>query len=352
MSKKHFSALLLITILVAALVLLIPGKTAKESAFEKHRLLPALAPIVNDIEYLQLTGAEGKIIATLNRRDGNWLLAEFSDYHADWTVLRQLLSDLAAAEVIEKKTSNPEFYSRLGVEDVAAPDAGGVLIGFAQDTGLPSLIAGDRAQGRQGQYVRLSGGDQSLLIDRLLNVPTDSLQWLDREIIDIPEGEVVEASIIHPDGEQILLQKVSADDTDFELQNIPSGREVKSNWTVNSIGGNMASLRLDAVAPDSDIDWSDAVEFRVLTADGLQVSAQLVSTQDQYWIKLSASAYQRADPGEPVEPGVQTDVPPEAAERAKRINERVTGWAYRISQYKYEAMTKRLDEVLKEPETS
>ncbi|MEE8340078.1 MAG: hypothetical protein V3R56_08020, partial [Xanthomonadales bacterium] len=96
MSKKHFSGLLLVTTVVAVLVLLVPGKTAKESAFHKHPLLPGLAALVNDIEYVRLTGAGGKIIATLNRRDGQWLVAESSDYRADWTVLRQLLSDLAA----------------------------------------------------------------------------------------------------------------------------------------------------------------------------------------------------------------------------------------------------------------
>ncbi len=351
MSKKHFSTLLLVTAVVAVLVLLVPGKTAKESAFQKHHLLPGLAALVNDIEYVRLTGAGGETIATLNRRGGKWLVAESSDYRADWTVLRQLLSDLAAAEVIEGKTSNPELYTRLGVEDVDGPDAEGLLIGFAEETGLPSLIVGNKAQGREGQYVRLSGSDQSALIDRALTVPGEMQQWLDRDIIDIQEGELVEISVIHPDGEQILLQKASADDTDFELQMIPEDREIKSNYTVNSIGGGMASLRLDAVVPASNIDWSNAVEIRVLTADGMRVSAKLVSKEDQHWISLSASEYQPAGSGEPVEPGTETDAPLEPAERVKRINVRVTGWAYRIPQYKAEVLTKQMDDLLKPLET-
>ena len=349
MNKKHFSTLLLVTTVVAVLVLLVPGKTSKESAFHKHRLLPGLATLVNDIEYVRLTGAGGVTIATLNRRGGNWLVAESSDYPTDWTVLRQLLSDLAAAEVIEEKTSNPELYTRLGVADVDGPDAAGVLIEFAEETGLPALIAGNKAQGRGGQYVRLSGSEQSVLIDRVLTVPGDMQQWLDREIIDVQEGELVEVSATHPDGEQILLQKVSADDADFALQMIPEGREIKSNYAVNSIGGGMASLRLDEVVPASDIDWSDAVEIRVLTADGLQVFAKLVSREDQSWISLSASAYLRAGSGEPIETGTEADASLELAERVSRINERVTGWAYRIPQHKSEVLTKRMDDLLMAP---
>lgn len=351
MSKKHFSTLLLVTVVVAVLVLLVPGKTAKESAFHKHRLLPGLATLVNDIEYVRVTGAGSETIATLNRRGGKWLVAESSDYRADWTVLRRLLSDLAAAEVTEGKTSNPELYKRLGVEDVGAPDAAGLLIGFAEETGLPSLIVGNKAQGRQGQYVRLSGSDQSALIDRVLIVPGDMQQWLEREIIDIQQAELVEISLTHPDGEQIVLQKASADDTDFELQKIPDGREVKSNWTVNSIGGGLVSLRLDAVVPASDIDWSDAVKIGALTADGLQVSAQLAFVEDQYWISLSASAYQETGSDEPTDAGMETDAFLELTERVNRITDRVTGWAYAIPQYKAEALTKRMDDLLKPLDT-
>lgn len=348
MGKKHFSTLLLVTVMVAALVLLVPGKTGKESAFQKYRLLPGLATLVNEIEYVQLTGAGGEIIATLIRRGGKWLVAESSNYRADWTVVRQFLSDLAAAEVIEGKTSNSEFYTRLGVEDVDGPDAAGVLIGFAEETGLSSVIVGNKAQGREGQYVRLLGSVKSALIDRAMTVPRDVQQWLDRKIIDVQEGEVVEISINHPDGEQVFLRKVSADDTDFELQNVPQGQEIKSNWTVNSIGGGMASLRLDAVVPASDIDWTDAVKVSVLTAGGLQVSAKLVSTQEQHWISLSASAYQPAGSGEP---GTETDAPLEPAERVSRITDRVTGWAYAIPVYKAEVLTKRMEDLLKPLET-
>jgi hypothetical protein len=262
-------------------------------------------------------------------------------------VLRQLLSDLAVAEVIEGKTSNPELYARLGVEDVDGPDAAGVLIEFAEESSLPALIVGNMAQGREGQYVRLRGSGQSVLIDRALTVPGDMQQWLDREIIDVREGELVEISVTHPDGEQILLRKVSADDTDFDLREIPEGREVKSNWAVNSIGGGLASLRLDAAVPASDIDWTDAVKIRVLTADGLQVSAKLVSSEDQHWISLSASAYQPVGSGEPIAPAAETDASLELTERVKRINERVTGWAYRIPQHNAEVLTKRMDDLLK-----
>ena len=106
----------------------------------------------------------------------------------------------------------------------------------------------------------------------------------------------------------------------------------------------MASLRMDAVMPDKDFDWSDAVEIRLLTADGLQVTAKLVSAQEQHWIRLNADVYQASGSDE----SADNSGP---AERANRINERVGGWAYQIPQYKSDTMTKRMEDLLQTAES-
>jgi len=340
MSKKHFSWLLIVTAVFAALVLLIPEKTGKESSLGKHALMPGLAAVVNELDYIRLTAGGGEVIATLKRSDSQWQVSEASSYPADWVRLKALLSDLSLAEVVEDKTSNPEFYTRLGVEDVSTDGASGVMIEFSDESGLPAVIVGNQATGREGQFLRLHKEDKSVLLDRKLDVPRDRMQWLDRDIIDIADSEVLEVTSTHPGGEVLSARKASADDADFELQGIPEGGEIKSNWTVNSMGGSLASLSLDEVVPDSEIDWSEAVVFTVLTVDGLQVSVDLVSREESHWIRLVAAVYQ------PDEEGAGQE-----NERLKQINDRVGGWAYRIPQHKYDAMTRRMDDMLKSTET-
>jgi len=351
MSKKHFSWLLIVTAVVAALVLLVPGKTGKESTFEKHPLVPGLAAVVNELDYIRVTAGGGAIIATVERSDGQWRVLEVSSYPADWVMLKALLSDLSKSEVTEDKTSNPEFYARLGVEDVSIDGAGGILIEFADEVALPALIVGKQATGREGQYLRLLDQDRSALIDRKLNVPRDRMQWLDRAIVDVSDNEVVEVTITHPDGEVLNTRKASADDADFELLNIPDGGEIKSNWTVNSISGSLSALTLDAVAPESEIDWSDAIVFSLLTADRLRLSVDLVIREDEHWIRLQATALPLAG----IEPEQAADELPAAmadvAGRVNRINARVTAWAYRIPQNKFDTMTRRMADMLKAEDT-
>jgi len=358
MSRRHFSLLLGVTLVVALLVLLVPGKTGRESEVEKSRLLSELQQQVNQLDWLRIIGPGDEVIVTLSRGEGYWRVDEVHGYRADWVQLKTLLSDLAQAQVIELKTGNPDYYDRLGVADVAQPDAGGVMIEFRESSGLPALVVGNRAQGRDGHYVRLQDATESVLIDRSLEVPRDRVSWLEKEIVHVADSEVVEVELLHADGERVVARKVSAEDEDFALQDVPDGREVQSAWTVNSLANGLASLTLDEVVPETALDWSGAGRFGLVTADGLRLDADLVavdsppgeeSGETGYWIRLQAGLYQTA-----VESGV--DAPEEGAaessERAATINQRVAGWAYRIPKYKFDAMTKRMEDLLKAPDAS
>jgi hypothetical protein len=348
MSRKHFSWLLFMTFIVAALVLMVPGKTGKESSIEQKVFLPGAAAKVNEIEWLRLTSAGNVTVATLKREGTAWIVEEASGYRADWDRLKTLLTGLSQAKVIEMKTANSEYYPRLGVENVSLPEAGGVMIEFSADSGLPALIIGKSAQGRDGQYARLRDSVESTLIDRRIDVSATRSDWLDKTIVDISDAEVVEVAINHPDGESIKALKYSADDENFKLQDIPEGKEIKSDWTVNTLGGALAALSLESVAPDDDFDWNDAIRFRLLTADGLLLESELLAveadetTEGEYWIRLQAGLYTTAFESQV---GAVDDATGTSA-RAEAINKRVKGWAYRIPEYTFDLMTRRKDDLL------
>lgn len=348
MSRKRFFWLLTTTLLLAVLVLVIPGKTGKESTIEKSAFLPDLAKQVNEVAWVRITRGGGESVATLRRIDQSWVVEEASNYRADWSQVKALLAALSQAEVVEQKTSNPDYYARLGVEDVSSPGAGGMLITFAEDSGLPAVIIGNRAQGRSGQYVRLQGSAASVLIDTTIDLPRDRDDWLSKTIIDVPDAEVVEVRIEHSDGENIRAVRRSADDENLELQDVPAGRAIKSEWSVNSLANSFAALDLQAVVPATQINWDGAVKFWELTADGLTVEGELVEVaagdedaQPEHWIRLEAGVYTTS-----MDPTKESVDAPEATARASEINDRVSGWAYQIPGYRFETMTQRMDDLL------
>jgi len=380
MSSKHFSWLLAATLVIGIVVALLPERTSKDSEFEAQPLLPDLAGQVNELELVQVVGAGNVTLATLQRQDNSWVVEEFQGYTANWPQLRELLAALAKARIVEPKTSNPEYFSRLGVSDVANADSKAVQLQLKGKQLDLRVLVGNAAEGREGQYVRLPGGDRAFLIDQKLDIPAEAKDWLQRDIVNISDAEVVEFELQHSDGAVIKASKASADDEDFVLQDIPEGREVSSSWSVNSIANALSNLQLDAVAAADTVDFTAATKFRLLTADGLEVLAELVEVEEQDWLRLSASVHESEAtkaiaelvqnleevPALADEEGVtetaasdaantEADAEAEPAEategaaqqRAEEINRRVHGWAYVIPSFKADSINKRLNDLLK-----
>ena len=324
MSKRHFSYLLIVAVVVAIAVVLVPSKTGQQAERESGPFLPELAERVNDVVLIRVSANGGAEVLNLERRDSTWVVQESSGYPADWSVLKPLLANLSQAVVLEEKTSNPEYYHRLGVEDPGSEDSASKLIEFPGEETIPAVIVGNRAQGREGQYLRLQGEARSVLIDRTLTLPLNSTGWLAREIVDIADDDVVSVRVTHADGELVEITRPSSDVTDFTLLNIPEGREAASTWTVNQVAGVFSGLELEDAAPVDDIDWSDAGELVLTTSAGLEVKALMKEDEEHRWLRVEANG----------------------SDQAESINQRVTGWAYRIPLYKFDAMNKRMDDVL------
>ena len=346
MNRTLFSGLIILTLIAVVVAFSLSREAAGPGDSPAGLLMPQLPAQVNEIDWIRVSTA-GETVATALRDDGAWVIEEAGGYRADWPVVQALLSGLSSAEIVEPKTANPDYYERLGVQDPSLPDAPGVLVEFRPATGLPGVIIGNEPQGRGGQYLRLADSAQTVLIDRELDAPKTTDGWVDSEIIDISDDEVVEVAITHPDEDDIVARKVSADDENFILQNIPEGMNVRSAWSVNALAGGFSGLEADEVRPADEIDWSGAVRYRVVTVDGLLAEARAVavSSEDEedesFWILLEAGTYTTALDGA-TEQGGEV----EAAGRAGEINERTRGWAYRIPGSRHDTMTKTMDELL------
>ncbi len=216
MSRKAFSVIAItLALVLAAIFLLLPAQTSRDGIGTADQLLPGLAARVNDVDRIVAVGAGDTVIATLNRNDATWTVSELAGYPVDLDILRPILAGLAQAEVIEQKTANPEYYARLGVEDVSLPDAGGIRLDLSAGDQSWSLIVGKEAANRGGFYLRTVDADASVLADFDENIPADAAGWVDDRVIDLMAGEVAEVQILHPDGETVTARKISADETDF-----------------------------------------------------------------------------------------------------------------------------------------
>jgi hypothetical protein len=361
MSKRTVIGLL--TAFVVLLGLVLVGQrndTSPPGAGEP--LVADLEDALGEIERVTVTKANGETVATLEKRPDNWVVSDKHGYVANASKLRQALTALGEARVVEQKTANPDLYARLGVEDVTAANAAGVSVAFAAPgRTLPTIILGN-AEGAKFRYARRAGEAQSFMIDRNPDVPRAAAQWVESQIIDVRGERIREVTITHADGEIVRLSKASAELANFDVAAVPQGRELSYPGVANVVGNALRELNLEDVEPADAApgDGATIVEYR--TFDGLVVRVTGSEREDESWITLEASVDVSSAAGAPAPAaaaapaaGADEGAAPIAAPtadpsaEAERINAKVRGWRYKIAGFQYDQMTRRMSDLLKAP---
>jgi len=364
----NWKTILVLFILAAAAVygvfqLQSQQQTEATAATEQARLYPQLAEKIDAVDQIRVVGAEDKPLVELQRQDTGWVLASRHNYPLALDTLRELLNTLASAEIIETKTSNPERYTALNVEDVSAADAGGVRLDLEGSAEPISLIIGKNAERSFDQtYVRKAGTEQSLLVSGALSPAQEIQRWAEQPIVEIPAEQVQRVVIRHPDGEQLTVLKNSRADTNFKLFNLLEGRELSHDTVANPIGNALSNLRLEDLSTVElmNPNEADPIVAEYYLFDGRKIMVQTFQQNDKYYAHLradfDAEQQQRFQPTEP-EASTAEDTPGEStdeastseapAQLAASLDDKLKPWVFEISQYKHESMSKRLDDLLK-----
>ncbi len=312
-------------------------------------LVPGLKERINDVGSVTID-APGDEATAISVASGTWAVSSRADYPADIGKIRELLLGLADARILEEKTSDPERYEALGVRDPDTAGSRGVRLTVAGDDFEYAVIVGDTNQG-SNRYVRLAGQATSLLVDQPLTLPDAPGGWLRTDLVDIAADKVRRASIRHADGETIELLK-SAENAEFEVQDIPDGRELSYSTVANGIGGALSGLRLDDVRRAQAEEASSRAEFE--TFDGLLISVQVFDAANDdetdedvpVWVALNVQAVEiPAD-----ESGTEEtagEVTEEAAPADAADYDRLLGWQFRIPDFKVNQLARRWEDILK-----
>ena len=110
MNQKTLIGLVIAAVvaIVAAIALNHSSRPRSDTVEASTWLVPSLREHVNDVNKVVVTGAEGKVLATLERGANGWTLAEKGGYPVDTGKLRAFLLKLADAKRLEQKTSNKD----------------------------------------------------------------------------------------------------------------------------------------------------------------------------------------------------------------------------------------------------
>lgn len=368
--------------LLAILLLARTDFTTSGSAGSLHA--PGLDDRLDALESMRVVKAGNEVVATIERGEQGWVVAEKGGHPVDFERFRGSLRALSGARRVEKKTALAEFHARLGVEDLSGADAGGYQLELEYGDKHPRdrFIVGNRA-GAGMVYMRTADDEQSWMVSADFDLSDQTRDWVDRAILDLGSGTVRRVVLDRGDGDVLDVAKADSLDTNFTPAGIPEGRELSYGSVANSIGSALANVQANDVRPASDVDGlPQAVLARYETFDGLVVELDVredapvtpeqsdsggEQANPRYWVRFSVAAEDsnpaeiapppqaeaavedaQARAGESMEAAKQEEAPPNAEQRAVEMNARLTGWAYELPKYKSDQWFKKMDDLLKD----
>ena len=330
-------------------------------------VFPALLEQLNGVARVRVTGSEGTFALV---RDGDaWVVDEKERYPADPDRVHKLLLGAAGMTRVEPKTSNPERYPKLWLEDPTGEDARSVRLVLEDASGavLASWVLGDRRPSKSDAsrtelYIRVADDPQAWLVEGSVPRGGKIIDWLDRLVARIDRERLRTVEVVHADGTVVAVNKEVPADGDFVLRDIPEGREADSQYRINDIGRFLEDLRFEDVAPASSLDFAGSTDKRmeVTTFDGLRVRLDSVMRDGDAWVQLhaevdeglvekAAGADAAASDGESGSESKEPSGPlrplDEVRAEVGRLNARWQGWAYELPSFKRDYVAKRMDEL-------
>ena len=325
MNSKNLKILAAIAIVLIAIVTVMQFR-GDDSISSGDLLFPDLKSNINSIDSVTVTRAGTDGITEINKDSDSWTIASRDGYPVSVGALRQLLLQLADAKLVEQKTSSPDRYHQLGVREPNIEGSKGVRLTLSGPEVGYELIVGNMAQTGY-RYVRIADDAQSWLIDQDPRIPDSVGDWLVKDIIDIKSADIRSVTIHHADGEEIRISKESAESTDFDVVDIPDGRELSYATVANGIANVLNALTLDDVRKAAESN-AGTVTTTFESFDGSTIVVVTDNSDTDSWISITASRNAEGSPG-------------------AEIMDRVAGWQFKIPEYKANQLTRRWADILK-----
>lgn len=325
MNRKGLVLLALVAVVLVAGYFWLNRPTDSLGSADREPWLPELKSRAGAISGIEIEAA-GEPAVRIARQDNQWVLPAKEGYSAASQGLADLLRALLEAEKVEPRTANPELHGRLGLAEEGEGEERAARLKLSFSEGEPIALRIGKAAGQGGQLVRRAGDNQVWRINRDIPLAGEELEWLDRRVTSIPFASIREVQVRHADGEELTAFRDKAEQSNLQLKQLPKGRELAYEAAANGMATLFANLRLNDALPLAQLPFDrekPLLRFSLQTFEDGRLGGAIYRHGDHYWLTLD----QREGLG------------------AEQVPLR-EGWAARIENHHYQALGKRLKDLL------
>ena len=215
-------------------------------------MFPDLAPKLQDAARIEITHQDKT--TAIEKHGDTWGLVDRGGYVVQASKLRGMLTALTELRLVEQRTTDPEQFNRLGLEDPNGKTGTSNLLRVLDASGKPivALIVGHRRVRTQGNvpeqvYVRRPDDNQTWLAEGSLQVDADPQLWLDRDIMNIDHARIASVAVTH--GDETL--ELARDGQKLVLK-APAEHPPLDDYKVDDIDRGLELLTFQDVQTDKD----------------------------------------------------------------------------------------------------
>lgn len=286
--NKQIGILVFAIVLALVAGVLVMNKNDAGALPEKGILFDDLKANVAKLDHIHIEKAQGLDFDT-QLVEGQWLIAQMNNYPVDQEKLAKLLKGLVAAQKIQAKTSKPEYFDRLGLQDLSNQDSLATKVTLNAGQKSWSLLIGSSPDRGAGQYVRFPDQNQTWLIDQTLSLPLSDTEWLKQPILPAELQAIQHVQRLGEKGWEI--SKTDSEQTNFSLLNLPEGRLLKYPGVLNSVVTTIAKLNFEQTQPNDETLWQTfepTLQLNITTFDGQMYTLKLAKKDDTHYLRFSA----------------------------------------------------------------
>ncbi|HET7883728.1 MAG TPA: DUF4340 domain-containing protein [Acetobacteraceae bacterium] len=300
----------------------------EQQAYNGGRLMfPDLAPKLQDAAKIEITH-QGKTME-IDRHGDAWGLADRGGYVVQPSKLRGMLTGLTELRLVEQRTTDPEQFGRLGLEDPNGKTGTSNLLRVLDAAGKPivAVIVGHRRVRTQGNvpeqvYVRRPDDNQTWLAEGSLQVDADPQLWLERDIMNIDHARIAGVAVTQDDAKLDLAR-----DGDKLAMKTPAEHPPLDDYKLDDVDRALELLTFQDVQTDREPVGEKVGESVFTTTDGLGVTATVFKGEKDIWARFAASGSDKTK------------------DEADKLNARISGWTYQLGNWKQKALVPTLDDL-------
>ena len=375
MKPKHLFILSVVTVAVAAAAIYSVHMQNEDTEVvqEAKPLFPDLKAEINSVDAITVQNHDTMFTVARNK-DGSWVMPSKYNYPVNFSTVKKVIVGIADMKTVEAKTDNPKLFGELGLSDPTAAGSKSTMVTLKSDgKAVASVLFGERkytpGASSERVYVRNPGGGRAWRVDSAPDVDADLKKWMVINTVALARERVKDVEVSGPGRPTLTVYRDSKDEKNFKVRGMPKGAKLEYPSAPNAVAGALSFISFDDVKPVGDVDFSNAETDRFRTFGGLQVTAYIVKSGMDNWLKLEAEALPGAlspETSETADKSAAADASADAKDakdkdaktkaktpdipaEAKAINARVSAWAYKVPDYKASDLTKKMSDLLEKP---